>query len=223
MTVRRALITGGSRGIGRAIADALRAAGVEVVAPSRDALDLASAASIEAYLASIADMRIDILVNNAGINEIAPIGDVTATQMASMLQVNLMSAFRLTQTIASAMARQGGGHVVNLSSILSIVGRAGRSPYSMTKAALNALTRATAIEFGPSNVLVNAIAPGYIETDLTRRNNPPDVIATIESGIPLGRMGQASEIAKLVAFLVSPENTYLTGQTIVIDGGYTCQ
>ena len=93
----------------------------------------------------------------------------------------------------------------------------------MTKAALNALTRSAAVEFGPDGVIVNSLAPGYVDTSLTRQNNSPDAIASIESAIPLRRLAQADELARVAAFLVSEDNTYLTGQTIVVDGGFTCQ
>jgi 3-oxoacyl-[acyl-carrier protein] reductase len=93
----------------------------------------------------------------------------------------------------------------------------------MTKAALNALTRSTALEAGPDGVLANALAPGYVDTALTRQNNPPAVIAELAARIPLRRLAQAEELARVAAFLVSEENTYLTGQTIVVDGGFTCE
>jgi NAD(P)-dependent dehydrogenase (short-subunit alcohol dehydrogenase family) len=221
--VRRALVTGGSRGIGQAIAAVLSAEGVDVVAPARGELDLSRPASVEAYAASLAGQSFDVFVNNAGINEIAPLHEVLDDQLSAVLQVNLLSAFRLTRAIAPQMAARGGGRILNLSSILGQIGRAGRAPYSITKAALNAMTRSIAIEYGPGGVLANAIAPGYIATDLTRKNNSPEVLAALERDIPLRRLGDVAEIAAFAAFLVSPRNTYLTGQTIVIDGGYTCQ
>jgi NAD(P)-dependent dehydrogenase (short-subunit alcohol dehydrogenase family) len=220
---RAALVTGGSRGIGKAIGDALTATGVEVVAPSRAELDLADPASVERFCADIRGRAFDILVNNAGINQIAAFDEVSEASMAATLQVNLLSAWRLTQAVAPAMAARGAGHVLNMSSILGRIGRAGRTPYSVTKSALDALTRSTAIEYGPRGVVANALAPGYIATELTARNNPPETIAALERDIPLRRLGTVAEIAALAVFLVSPENSYLTGQTIVIDGGYTCQ
>ena len=220
---RRALVTGGSRGIGHAIAAVLSAEGVDVVAPTRSELDLADPASVEAYALSLAGTSFDILVNNAGINEVAPLEQIRDDQLSAVLQVNLLSAFRLTRAVAPQMAARGGGRILNVSSILGLIGRAGRAPYSITKSALNALTRSTAIEYGPAGVLANAIAPGYIATDLTRQNNSPEVLAALEQDIPLRRLGDVAEIAAFAAFLVSPRNTYLTGQTIVIDGGYTCQ
>ena len=121
------------------------------------------------------------------------------------------------------MAARGWGRILNVASIFAVVTRERRGAYSMTKAALAALTRTAAVEFGPNGVLVNALAPGYVDTDLTRQTNPPDALKAIESAIPLRRMAQAGELAEVAAFLVSGRNTYLTGQTVFVDGGFTCQ
>lgn len=219
---RTALITGGARGIGAAIAARLERAGYRVIAPQRALLDLSSSASIDAYLAVHESKPVDVLVNNAGINTLRAIPEIDATTWGEMLQVNLSSALRLTQAFAPGMALRGFGRILNMVSIFALVTRERRAAYSMTKAALAALTRTSAVEFGPRGVLVNALAPGYVDTELTRRNNPPDVIAAIEAGIPLRRMAQAKELAEVAAFLVSDANSYLTGQTVVVDGGFTC-
>ncbi|MEY4489132.1 MAG: hypothetical protein RIQ79_1640, partial [Verrucomicrobiota bacterium] len=186
-------------------------------------LDLADPASLDAYLARHASTEIDILINNAGINVLQGLSTLEPSVWQAMLQVNLTSALRLTQAFAPGMAARGWGRVVNLSTIFSIVTKERRAAYSMTKAALNALTRSAAVEFGPGGVLVNALAPGYVDTDLTRRNNSPADLAAIEATIPLRRLAAPSEIARLAAFLATEENTYITGQTLVADGGFTCQ
>jgi 3-oxoacyl-[acyl-carrier protein] reductase len=220
---RRALITGGSRGLGAAIAAELTLRGVQVMAPDRATLDLANPASLDAYLDEHASTEIDILINNAGINVLQGLSFLEPSVWQAMLQVNLTSALRLTQAFAPGMAARGWGRVVNLSTIFSLVTKERRAAYSMTKAALNALTRSAAVEFGPGGVLVNALAPGYVDTELTRRNNSPADIAAIEAAIPLRRLAAPSEIARLAAFLATDENTYITGQTLVADGGFTCQ
>ena len=219
---RTVLLTGGARGIGAAIAARLRAGGDEVVAPSRQELDLADPGSIEAFLARSGGLPVDVLVNNAGINVLRSIPEVDAATWQSMLQVNLTSALRLTQAFAPGMAARGCGRILNVASIFAVVTRERRGAYSMTKAALAALTRTAAVEFGPGGVLVNALAPGYVDTELTRRNNPPEAIAAIEASIPLRRLARAEELAEAAAFLVSDANSYLTGQTVVVDGGFTC-
>lgn len=221
--VRTVLITGGARGIGEAIAATLSERGYQVIAPPRSEMDLSISASIEAYLADNRELAVDILINNAGINILRPIGEIDSADWQLMLQTNLSSAMRLIQAFAPGMQSRGWGRILNVSTIFSLVTKEFRSAYSMTKAALNALTRSAAVEFGPAGVLVNALAPGYVDTALTRQNNSPEAIAAIAAAIPLRRLAQANELAQSAAFLVSEENTYLTGQTIVVDGGFTCQ
>ena len=221
-TSRTVLLTGGSRGIGAAIAAELAARGNQVLTPNRAELDLASPASIDAFIRRNRDLPIDILVNNAGVNFLRKVTELDVTTWQTMLQTNLTAALRLTQTWAPAMAARGWGRILNISSIFSLVTKDQRTAYSMTKAALNALTRSAAVEFGPGGVLVNALAPGYVDTELTRQNNSPEAIAALTATIPLRRMAQAGELAKIAAFLVSADNTYVTGQTVVADGGFTC-
>lgn len=223
MPVRTVLITGGARGIGAAISAVLAARGCLVIAPARSELDLSSPSSVEAYIAANRELDVDILINNAGINVLRSIGEIDDASWQSMLQTNLSAALRLTQAFAPGMQSRGWGRILNVSTIFSLVTKERRAAYSMTKAALNALTRSAAVEFGPSGILVNALAPGYVDTALTRQNNSPEAIAAITATIPLRRLAQAAELAQAAAFLVSEENTYLTGQTLVVDGGFTCQ
>lgn len=216
-------LTGGARGIGAAIRDELTASGLQVIAPSREELNLSSVVSVEGYLNFHSELDVDILINNAGINNPQLIGEISSENWTQTLQVNLGSALRLIQFFAPRMVARGYGRILNTSSILGSVTKEGRALYSITKAALDALTRSTAVEFGPMGVLVNSLSPGYVDTELTRQNNSPAAIEAITSGIPLRRMASADELAKIAAFLVSENNTYITGQTIVADGGFTCQ
>lgn len=220
---RKILITGGARGIGAAIADRLREDGHEVRTPSRKELDLAAPESIDAFLGRHGREPVDVLVNNAGINILRAIEEIDDATWQAMMQVNLTAALRLTQAFAPGMADRGWGRILNVASIFAVVTRERRGAYSMTKAALAALTRSAAVEFGPSGVLVNALAPGYVDTELTRKNNTPEALRAIEASIPLRRMAQADELAEVAAFLVSGRNMYLTGQTVLVDGGFTCQ
>jgi NAD(P)-dependent dehydrogenase (short-subunit alcohol dehydrogenase family) len=221
--MRQVLVTGGSRGIGAAIADRLRADGHHVRTPSRHELNLAAPSSIDAFLDQHRGDVVDVLVNNAGINILRSIEEIDDTAWQEMMQVNLTAALRLTQAFAPRMASRGWGRILNVASIFAVVTRERRAAYSMTKAALVSLTRTAAVEFGPSAVLVNAIAPGYVDTELTRKNNSPEALRAIENSIPLRRMARAEELAEVAAFLVSDRNTYLTGQTVLVDGGFTCQ
>jgi 3-oxoacyl-[acyl-carrier protein] reductase len=137
-------------------------------------------------------------------------------------QVNLHAPFRLIQGFAPGMKARGWGRIVNVSSVFSLVTKERRAAYSATKSGLNGLTRTVAVELGPSNILVNAVCPGYVETELTRQNNSPADIQRIAATVPLRRLAQPQEIARLVAFLVGEENAYITGQLVIIDGGFLC-
>ncbi len=222
MKKRTALITGASRGIGKAIAELFRANALEVLTPTRQELDLLSEESIKNFLEKNSHLEIDILVNNAGINVIENIPQITDANFKDALQINLIAPTFLIRELAPKMAARGYGRIVNISSIWSQLSKPGRGVYSSTKSAINGLTRAAAIELSASNVLVNAVAPGFVDTDLTRKNNSPDQLKIIESNIPAKRLAQTNEIAELVYFLVSEKNTYITGQTIFIDGGFSC-
>lgn len=219
--MRTALITGASRGIGAAIAKELASADCRLLTPSRAELDLASNQSVESYLSSL-NQPVDILINDAGINRIAMLENVRNEDVTNTLQINLLAPFRLIQFLAPQMTMRQYGRIVNISSLWSIVSKAGRTSYAMSKTALNGMTRSLAIEFAPFNVLINAVAPGYVMTDLTRQNNTQTEIEKISQSIPIQRLAEPQEIASVVAFLCSEQNTYLTGQTIVVDGGYTC-
>ncbi|HET8542001.1 MAG TPA: SDR family oxidoreductase [Anaeromyxobacter sp.] len=222
MKGRRALVTGAGRGIGRAIADAFRAQGAIVLAPPRAELELSSNASIDAFCAALRD-PVDILVNNAGINPLGSAEEFTDADLSATVQVNLVAPMRLARALTPGMARRGYGRVVNVSSIWSGVARARRFVYASTKAGVNGMTRALAVELAGSGVLVNAVAPGYVATELTARNNTPEELARIAESIPLRRLAEPREIAEVVAFLCSARNGYLTGQTVFVDGGFTCQ
>ena len=220
--MRTALVTGASRGIGAAIVQRLRADGCNVLAPTRQEMDLESNTSIDAYLSQIKD-HIDILVNDAGINRISILTDIKDQDVDDTLQINLIAPLRIIRKVAPYMQKNGFGRILNISSVWSIVSRAGRISYTMSKAALNGMTRSLAVELAPYNILVNAVAPGYVLTDLTRQNNSEAELETIRQTIPLQRLAEPQEIANIVTFLCSEQNTYLTGQTLVVDGGFTCQ
>lgn len=222
MVPRVALVTGASRGIGLAIAKRLRADGTTVLAPGRDELDLFNDDSMARYLGNVGQ-PIDIIVNNAGINHIVELQQLSSLQLAQTLQINLQAPVMLVSRLVAGMKSRGYGRIVNLSSIWSLVSKEGRGAYSAAKAAINGITRTMALELGAHNILVNAVAPGYINTDLTKQNNSPEQLETIARNIPLGRLGEPEEIAELVSFLCSERNSYITGQVIAIDGGYVCR
>ncbi len=219
--MRTALVTGASRGIGAAIVTKLEKDGCKVLTPSRSEMDLASSNSIERYLSTLKE-DVDILVNNAGVNQIAMFGDIELSNVTSTLQINLLAAFQIAQFLSQGMKEREYGRIVNISSFWSFVARSGRTSYALSKTAVNGMTRSIAIELAPYNIIVNAVAPGYVITDLTRQNNLPEELERISKTIPIKRLAAPEEIASLVSFLCSEQNSYMTGQTIVVDGGYSC-
>ena len=216
--VSRVLVTGGSRGIGRAICTRFAQAGYEVLRPTRSELELADPRAVREYAGSLAG--VDVLVNNAAENVPNPIERFDFRDFERAVAVNQTAPFLLMSSIGARMAERGEGRIVNVSSVYSKVSRAGRSTYSTTKAALNGATRAFAVELGPRGVLVNAVCPGFVDTDLTRQNNTPSELAELCAQVPLGRLALPAEVAELVYFLGSNLNTYITGQIIAIDGGF---
>jgi len=222
MSEKTALVTGASRGIGKAIAEQLERDGVKLLVPTRKELDLLSNDSIDLYLESLRQ-QVDILVNNAGINRLGDFSAIEDSDLLDTIQINLVAPVRLTHGVVPGMIKRKYGRIVNISSIWSVISRPGRLTYSISKSGLNAFTRSLAVEVAPYNILVNAVAPGYVNTELTRQNNTERDLQNTREMIPMQRLAEPEEIACLVAFLCSEKNTYLTGQCLVIDGGYTCQ
>ena len=222
VTTQIALITGASRGIGAAIAEKFKSEGIRVLTPHRDKLDLASSLSIDQFLSTVEE-PIDTIVNNAGINRLGESSEFTMDEFQEVLQINLLAPFRLIQGLVKGMKARRYGRIVNISSIWSMLSKKRRVTYSVSKSGINGLTRALAIELAPYNILVNAVAPGYVNTELTKKNNTEAELREIIKNIPLQRLAEPSEIAELVAFLCSPKNTYITGQVLPIDGGYLCR
>lgn len=220
--MRRVLITGGSRGIGKAIAEKFKKEGYEVTTPSRRELDLADPISIEKYIMQQRYQEcFDVIINNAGCNDIHLVEDITDEELYEMMNVNLIAPIRLIRGLVAPMKEKRYGRIVNIASIWAVVSKAGRCVYSATKNGIHGVTNTLAVELAQYNILVNTVCPGFTLTELTRKNNTEEEIAQISADIPMGRMAQPEEIAQVVYFLASGENTYLTGQKIVVDGGFT--
>ena len=216
-----ALVTGAARGIGRSVADRLESKGIRVLKPGRQELDLAVPESVAAYLASV-DETVDILVLNAGINSPEPLQELSPENWSSTQQVNVSSNLLLLQGLLPPMAAAGYGRVVAVSSVYAHRARAGRVAYSASKAAIEKVVRSVAVEYGPFGVLANCVAPGFVLTDLTYQNNDTKQIQALAARIPVGRLAEPEEIALFISWLVSAENSYITGQSIAIDGGFLC-
>jgi 3-oxoacyl-[acyl-carrier protein] reductase len=234
-----ALVTGGSRGIGRAIVLQLAKAGARVLIHyhrNRAAAesvsneiggalrlvqaDLRSPTAIDAMVQSLSDTRLDILINNAAVWGSTPLGTTALENLETMLDVNVKGVFWLTQGLLPLM--QDGARVVNLSSIAGRIGRAGgRSVYGATKAAVDAFTRNWALELAPRNIRVNAVAPGYIDTDMTAGYfSDPTILQHAVDRQPFGRLGHADEVADVVLFLCSPASHWITGESLNVSGGF---
>lgn len=237
LTGKLALVTGASRGLGLAICRHLLEAKARVIAVSRSEGELGSLGSFPAgqlgfwqqdVLDSNTHQRIerleelDILVNNAGGNRPEPFVDV-GDALEDLVELNVIAAFRVAQAAARGM-RPRGGSIINMSSQMGHVGAANRSVYCMTKHAIEGLTKAMAVELAPMNIRVNAIAPTFIETPLTRPMlEDPDFRADVLGSIPLGRLGDADAVARGVLFLADPANDLITGTSLKIDGGWTAR
>lgn len=235
-----ALVTGGSRGIGRAIVLKLAEAGAEILLhynrnetaaqsvarelprlPRLLKADLQSPRAIEAMFTSLAGVHLDVLVNNAGIWGPTPLGATSLKDLGTMLDVNVRSIFLVTQA-ALPLLREGA-RIVNLSSVAGRVGiGGGRSLYGATKAAVDSLTKSWALELAPRKIRVNAVAPGYVTTDMTAEHfSNPEVLQSAIERSPFGRLGDADDIADTVLFLCSPAARWITGQSINVSGGFT--
>lgn len=218
-TKKTVLITGANRGIGKAIHDVLSDTGqYTILAPTRQEMRLNKPESIERYLQKVTD--VDILINNAGINILKAVDEIDDNSLHQMLSVNLEAPLRLIRRIVPYMKSHMFGRIVNISSIWGIHSKELRTLYSMTKFGINGITKALGRELGAYNILVNSVCPGYVNTELTQKNVPPHEQEIIKKAIPLARFAEPEEIARFIKFLISDENSYITGQVLVIDGGF---
>ena len=235
-----ALVTGASRGIGRAIAQGLAARGATVVAAARDehaaptvaaiqaaggraeaaSLDVTEPEAVDHLIAELADRlgRLDILVNNAGIARDQLLLRMKRDDWDAVLATNLTAAYRSIQAALKPMIRQRSGRIVNVSSVVGQAGNAGQANYAASKAGLIGLTKAVALEVATRNITVNAVAPGLIDTDMTRAV-PESAQHGWQARIPLGRLGTPEDVAAAVLFLASDEAAYITGHVLAVNGG----
>ncbi|MBC7673875.1 MAG: 3-oxoacyl-[acyl-carrier-protein] reductase [Polaromonas sp.] len=238
LTGRTALVTGSTRGIGRAIAASLTEAGARVAVVGRDqaraaevaeelgggalgfGADVSDPASVVALVQAVevAFGQVDILVNNAGLTRDNLLFRIKDDDWDMVLDANLRGAFVAIRATARGMMKRRWGRIINIASIVGITGNKGQANYAASKAGLIGLTKSVAKELGSRNILVNAIAPGFIETDMTAAMTP-EARAALSSQIPLDRLGSPQDIAGMVAFLASDLASYITGQVLVVDGG----
>ncbi|MBS1902252.1 MAG: glucose 1-dehydrogenase [Bacteroidetes bacterium] len=238
---KTAIVTGASRGLGRAASLALSGAGANMVLVGRDGVALdetkrelsGEAMIVEADVTSASDLErtidaakhqfgaIDILVNNAGIIRRSPAMEYSIEDWDAVIETNLTAVFEWSQACAREMAKRGGGKIINIASLLSFTGGMNVVAYAAAKGGVAQLTKAMANEFASHGITVNAIAPGYFETDATAgvRQNP-DRMSQLLSRIPLGRFGRPDELAGAFVFLASHASDYMTGHILTVDGGF---
>ncbi len=233
-----AIITGGSRGIGKATVELLSRLGYAVafcyrsdeaaasaVASETGALafkaNVANEAQINEFFSAVLNKfgRIDLLVNNAGVALEGMFCDVSGEAARSLFDINIGGVVNCTKAALPVMISQKSGRIINISSVWGLVGGSCEAHYSASKSALIGMTRALAKEVGPSGITVNCIAPGLIDTDMNKNLSPDDVSAIVDE-TPLGRVGTAEDVANLIAFLASEAASFITGQTVSVDGGW---
>ena len=220
---RKAFLTGASRGIGKCICELLKKEGADVFAPARDELDLSDRESIGRYVKSNSNLDIDIFIHCAAINELSGIDEIDSDLIDRVFQVNYCAPLELLKMCVSGMKEKRHGRIVFISSLYAIISKERRIAYSSSKNALTGLTKTLALELAPYQIMVNAVAPGYVLTDMTKKNLSIEEITKIKSDIPTGQFQTEQDVAELTAFLCSGRNNSITGQLIAIDGGYTCK
>ena len=237
---RVALITGASRGIGEACAEAMVEAGARVIAVARSEKDLASLAgrlggAVEIWVEDVKERsfrerlervdRLDILFNNAGTNAPQPFVDITEDVLDEMIGLNVRALFLAAQSAARVMLRSGsGGSIINMSSQMGHIGAANRTAYCMTKHAVEGLTKSMGVELAPRGIRVNSVAPTFIETPMTVPMFEDKAFKQWALDcIPMGRIGQLREVVAAVMFLASPDSSLMTGSSLKIDGGWTAR
>jgi len=229
----RAVVTGATKGIGYAIAERLLQDGLEVIATgtqeSGDSpiganyyqVDFLNDNSVNGFIKYLKKQQVDVLINNAGITKIGEFATIAIDDFDRILQVNLRTPFQLCQAVIPNMEKNNWGRIVNITSIFGNISKEYRASYSASKFGLDGMTAALAAEVSEKGILANSVAPGFIDTELTRNVLGEDGISELQGCIPMKRLGQADEIASLVSWLVSNENTYISGQNLMIDGGFS--
>ena len=239
------LVTGGTMGIGASIVNNLLDSTAEIIVTGIEndqatnklinqfncksknqvrylSVDFANEKSFKKFLNILDEYnKIDVCINNAGININNPIDEVNLADYKQLLEVNLNAPFLITRLVSRKMKENKYGRIVNIASIWSVITKAGRASYSITKHGIIGLTKTSAVDLAPYNILVNAVSPGFVLTELTKNTLREDGIKEVSEIIPMKRLAEPSEISKIVLFLASDLNTYITGQNIVIDGGFT--
>ncbi len=215
---RTILITGSSRGIGAAIAKLAEKYGAKVILHGRETFDVSDEEAVEREISKLPS--IDILINNAGINPSKTFLELSSKDWKDIFDTNVFGLVNVSRAVLKGMMKRKKGKIVNIASIKAYNTTSGKPAYAASKAAVMRITSSMAEEFAPYGILVNAVAPGFVETEMTKASMSPKIEAQIKK-IPLKRMAQPEEIAEAVLFLASDKANYITGQTLLVDGGYS--
>ena len=215
------VITGASRGIGKSLMLKFQSEGAQVLGLSSKDYDLSTREDIKSLALHLAGLpKIDILINNAGINKINDIKDISLNDYDNVMRVNVEAPFLLSQAVIPKMIENKSGRIINITSIFGHCTKEQRMSYTTSKYALSGMTKTMSVELAPHNIMVNSVAPGFTETDLTRQVLGQAGMEEVSEQIPMKRLAQPREIADVVMFLASDNNSYLTGQNIIVDGGF---
>jgi len=225
------LITGASRGIGKSLFRAYSNLGANVIGTTTDKkkiinknfleVNFENEESTNSFYKKIKKLKkIDILINNAGINKISSIQNLDEKSLKKILNVNLLAPILLTKIVSKKMIKRKSGSIINIGSIFGHISKSQRSSYSAAKAGLEGFTKAASLDLAKYGILVNSVCPGFVKTDLTKKILGLNKIKQLEKEIPLGRLSSSEEIVNLIIFLSSNKNTYITGQSFIIDGGF---
>ena len=216
------LVTGSTRGIGKQIADDFESLGGKVMRFGTDDVDFSDTNSTMEFIKSISSFdKIDICINNAGINRIDYLEDISVEDYDDILRVNLYAPLLISQCVSKVMKKNKYGRIINISSIWGTITKEKRTSYTTSKAGLIGMTKTMSVELAKYNILVNSVSPGFTLTELTKSILSDDDIKELSEQVPVGRFASVDEISKVVMFLSSELNTYINGQDIKVDGGFT--
>lgn len=220
---KKVFLTGASRGIGRRMKEAFKGYGAQVTAPGRAELDLSDRESVSVWMENNKGVTPDIFIHCAAVNELAGVDEMDDRILDSVFQVNYFAPVMLLKQFSGHMKQNGWGRIIFISSVYALVTKERRIAYASSKHALTGLVKTLTLELAPYHILTNAVAPGYVMTDMTKKNLSDKEIEAVTELMPTGRLQTEDDIAELTAFLCSDLNQSITGQLIAVDGGFTCR